>query len=129
VRRPIQLGSGRRKHLVDTTPVEIDDFETPPVSIDVLADIRDSAEFLQQETGNGPILPGGRKRDLEQFGKFDGRHPAGDQIGPVVTFHSRRFSRPAWSQRPSQAMMCLQEIARKRCVAGQYSRSNRLVYP
>lgn len=66
-----RFGNRRRQHLVDATSVEINDFEAPTESIDVLTDIRDSAELQEQKTRNGLILPRNRQRDLEQLRELD----------------------------------------------------------
>src|SRR5229473_5328448 len=89
-----RFGNRCRPHLVDATSVEINDFEPPTVSIDVLIDIRDSAELLEQKLRNGLILPRSRQRDLERLRELDRRHPARNEIRSIVAFHRRRFCRP-----------------------------------
>ena len=76
-----------RQYLVDTPAVEIDDLEKPAFRLDAIADIEYRAELLQQETGQGLVLPRRRQGDLEQRRELDGRHPAQDQIRAVAGLH------------------------------------------
>src|SRR6266568_1616745 len=72
------------EHLVDTPPIQIDDFEPPAACVDLVADAGNRSEFLEQKAGTGLIRPRGGKRNAELFGEFERRHPARYEIGPVV---------------------------------------------